>query len=143
MWYDFYNGRAFSQIWWLNSYHISENYDKILIFRYISILVSIVISSVLLYIALRILKRKKKLVNKSSFNIEKKKKKKSESVDNNSFDMNDLLSKLNPSNYMNPYDAEKVKIANDLYSALLQSQGNETLISMIKDKASAELGIEL
>jgi hypothetical protein len=43
---------------------------------------------------------------------------------------------------MSPYDPEKVKIANDLYSALLKSQGNETIISMIKDKAFSELGIE-
>ena len=35
---------------------------------------------------------------------------------------------------MHPYDAEKVRIANDLYSALLKSKGNDTIIQMIYEK---------
>jgi len=42
---------------------------------------------------------------------------------------------------MHPYDAEKVRIANDLYSALLKSKGNDTIIQMIYEKAKDELGI--
>ena len=43
---------------------------------------------------------------------------------------------------MSPYDPDKVKLANDLYSALINSQGNDTIISMIKEKAFSELGIK-
>ena len=32
--------------------------------------------------------------------------------------LNELKQKVNPKNYMNPYNAEKVSIANDLYSRL-------------------------
>jgi hypothetical protein len=56
-------------------------------------------------------------------------------------DIDGLLLKLNPSNFMSPYDPKKVKIANDLYSALLRSQDNETIVSMIREKAKIELGI--
>jgi hypothetical protein len=42
---------------------------------------------------------------------------------------------------MNPYDEEKVRIANDLYSALLKSKGNETIIRMIEEKAKETLKI--
>lgn len=52
-----------------------------------------------------------------------------------------LLHKINPINFMNPYDAEKVKIANDLYSALLKSRDNETIIRMIEEKAKKTLNI--
>lgn len=52
-----------------------------------------------------------------------------------------LLHKINPINFMNPYDAEKVKIANDLYSALLKSRDNETIIRMIEEKAKKTLHI--
>ena len=52
-----------------------------------------------------------------------------------------LLQKLNPVSFMHPYDAEKVRIANDLYSALLKSKGNDTIIQMIYEKGKDELGI--
>jgi hypothetical protein len=52
-----------------------------------------------------------------------------------------LLHKINPINFMNPYDEEKVRIANDLYSALLKSKGNETIIRMIEEKAKETLKI--
>jgi len=52
-----------------------------------------------------------------------------------------LLQKLNPVNFMHPYDAEKVRIANDLYSALLKSKGNDTIIQMIYEKGKDELGM--
>lgn len=42
---------------------------------------------------------------------------------------------------MNPYDSEKVKVANDLYSALLKSRDNETIIRMIEEKAKDILKI--
>ena len=52
-----------------------------------------------------------------------------------------LMHKINPINFMNPYDSEKVKVANDLYSALLKSRDNETIIRMIEEKAKDILKI--
>lgn len=58
-------------------------------------------------------------------------------------DIEALMKKIHPSNFMEPYDAKKVKIANDLYSALLNVQNNETIINIIKAKAQSELNIEI
>lgn len=52
-----------------------------------------------------------------------------------------LLHKINPINFMNPYDAERVKIANDLYSALLKSKDNDTIIRIIEEKAKELLNV--
>lgn len=52
-----------------------------------------------------------------------------------------LLHKINPINFMKPYDAEKVMIANNLYSVLIKSKDNETVIKMIEEKAKKELKI--
>ena len=57
------------------------------------------------------------------------------------FEYEVLLQKINPINFMNPYDAEKVKLANDLYSALLKSRDNATIVKMIEEKAKRELKI--
>ena len=56
-------------------------------------------------------------------------------------DIKELQEKLNPVNFMSPYNPEKVKIANDLYAALMNSQNNEIIVSMIREKAKSELGI--
>ena len=52
-----------------------------------------------------------------------------------------LLLKLHPSNFMVPYDARKVRIANDLYEALQLNKDNRTMIEMIKEKAEQDLRI--
>lgn len=54
-----------------------------------------------------------------------------------------LIQKINPINFMHPYDAEKVKLANDLYSVLINSEDNETIIKMIYEKAKKDLEIDL
>ena len=141
MWYDFYNGRAFSQLKQERLFSIIEKDSKIDLYRIIYIFISLIISTVLFVIIFRLIHRKKN-INKSRFNLDFSINKTSENIKDNPVEVEDLLAKLNPSNFMSPYDPEKVKIANDLYSALLKSQGNENIISMIKDKALSELGIE-
>lgn len=50
---------------------------------------------------------------------------------------------INPVQFMAPYDAEKVRIANDLYEALLKNKDNETILEMIEEKAKKSLGVIL
>lgn len=51
------------------------------------------------------------------------------------WDYNDLKSKLNPKNFVQPYDAEKVSLSNELYSQLIQPDINLTKFMVIKAKA--------
>lgn len=51
------------------------------------------------------------------------------------WDYNDLKSKLNPKNFVQPYDAEKVSLSNELYSQLMQPNINLTKFMDVKDKA--------
>lgn len=53
-----------------------------------------------------------------------------------------LRLEIHPSNYFNPYNPEKVRIANDLLEALENNKGNRTIIEMIRDKAVKSLGID-
>lgn len=46
-----------------------------------------------------------------------------------------LIDKLNPKNYMNPYDAEKVSLANELYDKITCSNVNLTTYFHIKEQA--------
>ncbi len=46
-----------------------------------------------------------------------------------------LIDKLNPKNYMNPYDAEKVSLANELYDKITCSDVNLTIYLHIKEQA--------
>lgn len=64
--------------------------------------------------------------------------------DYNKYLLNELLDKCNPQNFMNPYNYEKVKIANELYPRLQKCDGNDNdeLIE-IRKEAISKLGIIL
>ncbi len=53
-----------------------------------------------------------------------------------------LLEKLNPKNFMEPFDSEKFKVATDLYTALSSARNNATIVELIRQKAKDELDIE-
>lgn len=52
---------------------------------------------------------------------------------------NQLKDKLNPKNFMQPYDADKVSLSNELYSQLMQPDLNYTKFLQIQDKAKSLL----
>lgn len=64
--------------------------------------------------------------------------------DYNIYLLEELKKKCNPSNFMNPYNYEKVRIANELYPRLLKCEGNnnEELVE-IRKEAISKLGIVL
>lgn len=137
MWYDYYNGKGFVKLESFCSYYIEENQSEITKCRVLYSIGSVVFFTIIFFFIVKYHKRKRK----SNFNLEISLNKSSENIEMTSDVFEDLKTKLNPSNFMNPYNPDKVKIANDLYSALLNSKGNETIISMIREKAMSELGI--
>ena len=52
-----------------------------------------------------------------------------------------LLAAISPSNFVSPYDAEKIRIATDLYTALQENLDNEIIVGMIEVKAKELLGV--
>lgn len=54
----------------------------------------------------------------------------------------ELTSKCHPKNFMEPYDHQKVKVANEIYSDLINSAEDLTKLREIRDKAAKELGIQ-
>ena len=56
----------------------------------------------------------------------------------------ELKNKCNPKNFLVPYDKEKVDIANDLYSQLLNLDKNDSeVINILRKQATQKLGIVL
>ena len=55
------------------------------------------------------------------------------------YQFNQLKDKLNPKNFMQPYDADKVSLSNELYSQLMQLDINYTKFLQIQDKAKSLL----
>lgn len=141
MWYDFYDGKAYSQIMQERWYNICDNQTKIDIYRALYNSAALIIATLLYWMIIKVYKRKPRSY-KNKFNLDISLNKSSEIKENSEIDVNDLLSKINPSNFMSPYDPEKVKIANDLYSALIKSKDNETIVSLIREKAMSELNIK-
>ena len=140
MWYDYSDGIAYSQIKEEYLYGISTNGSKIYLYKALYTFAAFLLATLLYWVPIKLFKRKPK-ASKNKFNLDISLNKSSEIVENSNEDVKDLLSKINPTNFMSPYDPEKVKIANDLYSVLINSQDNETIVSMIREKAKSELGI--
>lgn len=57
------------------------------------------------------------------------------------YQFNDLKNKINPQNFMNPYDSTKITLANDLYSKILQPGLNYSNFIIIKEAAKPLLDI--
>lgn len=150
LWYDHYKDRLFFTKRLISIYNIHEDYDKIDFDLYTRI-ASLILLETLLFALFWYLRKKMKGKLLPSLKILKEKairtkstiipkpQKSNNAVTDTEYEV--LLHKINPINFMNPYDAEKVKIANDLYSALLKSRDNETIIRMIEEKAKKTLHI--
>lgn len=54
----------------------------------------------------------------------------------------ELIDKCNPGLYMQPYDSKRVSIANDLFNEVLKSKDDEKALSLLRNRASTELGIK-
>lgn len=55
----------------------------------------------------------------------------------------ELLAECNPSNFMQPYDYEKIKVANELYNALQQADLTDEQFVQIELRAKNELEVSL
>lgn len=55
----------------------------------------------------------------------------------------ELYDKCDPKKYMNPYDYEKVKIANNLFRKIMENRDNEDELIKIREEAVNQLGITL
>ena len=150
LFYAEYSEKLFFTKKWYASYYVKEDTEKILFDTYTRIFGFILLET-LLFALFWYLRKKLKGKSFPSFSnlkdkvssikptIVSKSKTSDDSVSDTEYEV--LLHKINPINFMNPYDAEKVKIANDLYSALLKSRDNETIIRMIEEKAKTDLKI--
>ena len=151
-WYDHYSDKMFFTKQPFALFQIREDSSKIEQDLYTYIIFSILLETLLFALIWYLLKKLKgksfplfKNLKDMALNMKHTILSKSETSDNAVTDAEYefLLHKINPINFMNPYDAEKVKVANDLYSALLKSRDNETIIHLIKEKAKAELNINI
>ncbi len=138
-WQDYGVGRAFAHWKIVKTYFVGGKIFKTGFYRVLYNGVALFVPFLLYWVVVTILKRKKNPL-KNKFNLDISLNRSTE-ISSNEKVVDELLTKLNPSNFMSPYDPQKVRIANDLYSALLQSRDNETIVSMIREKAKAELGI--
>lgn len=145
MWYDLYSGKVYSRFSDVRIFKIDEKSNKIFLYLWLYIILTLFATTLLFILIRKFLKRNKKkpVKNKRKFQLDITVNSASEDISDTSIYIETLLEKINPQNFMSPYDSEKVRIANDLYSALLSSKGNKTIISMIKEKAESELGIKL
>lgn len=146
MWYDYYWGKAYASVVSTNKHIIVEKDTKILAFIIVYISISLITSLFVTFLIRRIYKKNiesNKNLKKKSFNLGVSITKSSENMDSRSINVDNLLEMINPTNFISPYDSEKVKIANDLYSALINSKDNDTIVEMIKNKAVEKLGIKL
>ena len=57
--------------------------------------------------------------------------------------IDELKDACNPNNYMQPYDFEKVRVANELFSLLHTNDLNEEVIIEVRKRAESELGVKL
>lgn len=144
IWYSSGHDKMYSKVSYSGKYQITRDDTTINLYYWLLPIISIVLEILILIGLYQLFRKKQKIKKKKSgFKLGITLNKSSEDLPEANTDVKDLLEKINPSNFMNPYDAEKVKIANDLYSALLKAMDNETIISMIRDKAISELGIQL
>ena len=144
-WFTFNSNKLFLERSFSDVYMVKEDSDKIELYRYGGVALFIFLETILFilfwYFKRNLKKIKSKLKaldyyldphNKETIIAEN-------GLTDTEYEV--LLQKINPINFMTPYDAEKIKIANDLYSALLKSRDNETIIKMIEEKAKRELNI--
>lgn len=141
IWKDFGGGRAFAHWKIIKTYFVGSKIFKTGFYRVLYNGAALIVPFLLYWVVVTILKRKKKPL-KNKFNLDISLNRSTETPESNETEVDELLTRLNPSNFMSPYDPQKVKIANDLYSVLLNSKDNETLVAMIREKAKAELGID-
>ena len=138
-WGDYGGGRAFANWKIVKTYFVGGKIFKTGFYRVLYNGVALFVPFLLYWVVVTVLKRKKKPL-KNQFNLDISLNRSTETSSNEK-SVDELLTRLNPNNFMSPYDPQKVRVANDLYSALLQSRDNETIVSMIREKAKAELGI--
>jgi len=144
LWYDDYSDRLLFTKSCIAVYRILEDYKKIDQNLYSIIIIFILLETVLftLFMVLKNKLKNKKISLFQKIKIPFAKKDLSclnDTISDAEYEV--LMHKINPINFMNPYDSEKVKVANDLYSALLKSRDNETIIRMIEEKAKDILKI--
>lgn len=145
LWYNYGSDKLFLTEKHIADYIIQENHSKII--RSFIILIScFILFETILFTLFWIFRKKLKKNRKSKPEVEifgnnDRNGLVSEKLFVSDVEYDVLLHKINPINFMNPYDAERVKIANDLYSALLQSKDNETIIRIIEKKAKELLNI--
>lgn len=143
-WYDdSYGERLFFTEKVFAIYRVKEDFDKVQRYFFIGISIFAIIETLLFALFWYVKKKWKSVIAK--FKIKKqsiysKNPTKEKEISDLEYEL--LLRKIHPNNFMNPYDAEKVRIANDLYSALLKSKGNQTIIHLIEEKAKSSLKIE-
>ena len=157
-WYDYKDYKLYYKTSSLGVFKVERSEDTIILYKWIISIIlmfleALVLSGINYYLKTNKINRNKNKNKNSRYNKRGNKKsnfkfgitlnKTTEEINENKSDVENLLEKINPQNFMNPYDAEKVKLANDLYSVLLTAKDNETIISMIQEKAILELGIEL
>ena len=139
-WYDMPYGKIFFEKDKTSAYFIETKETKIFIQKTLYVLIITLCEAVIAFLIVKAIRASRRIKHRLSLNwktlLPKKRRETSACVEYSA-----LLQKLNPVNFMHPYDAEKVRIANDLYSALLKSKDNDTIIRMIYEKAKDELGI--
>lgn len=140
-WHDYGGGRAFAHWKIIKTYFVGSKIFKTGFYRVLYNGAALIVPFLLYWVVVTIVKRKKKPL-KNKFNLDISLNRSTETPESNETDVDELLTRLNPSNFMSPYDPQKVKIANDLYSVLLNSKDNETIVAMIREKAKSELGID-
>lgn len=138
LWYNYPDGKGYVGLELFCNYYIKEKTSKIDMYRALYSIVSLVLFTIIFFLIMKYHKRK----TKGNSNLEISLNQHSENVETTTDEIDDLIRKLDPRNFMNPYNPDKVKISNDLYAALLNAKGNETIISIIKEKAESELGIK-
>ena len=140
LWLDMPYGKIFMEEEKTNCYSILTNVYKISKTKRLYVAIATITEAIIAFLIVKAIRASRRMRHKISLNwkaiLPKKRRETSASVEYSA-----LLQKLNPVNFMHPYDAEKVRIANDLYSALLKSKGNDTIIQMIYEKGKDELGI--
>ncbi|GEM_PF-4479111 len=55
----------------------------------------------------------------------------------------ELCAKCDPANFMDPYDAEKVEISNEIYHQVLELEADEEELIALRNRAIQQLGIRI
>lgn len=151
LWYNYYSDKLFYTKNCCAYYRVTENEDRVIFFQYTT-LACLILGETLVFFLFWLLNDKIKRPRFSFFKRVGGTQSSEEDTSENispqlqndvvtDIEYDVLLHKINPINFMNPYDSDKVKIANDLYSALLNSRDNTTIIHLIEEKAKSDLGI--